>query len=56
MVILLSGYYSFAVKEEDIRPHLENGPINDVVRDKKLFIVDYRILDGVQTKKNYTVF
>ena len=44
------------MNEEDIQPHLEGRALNDVLKDKKLFIVDYRDFDGVQGKENYTVF
>ena len=48
--------FSFAVKEEDIRSHLEDRELKDALKDKKLFIIDYRDFDGVQGKENYTVF
>ena len=48
--------FSFAVNEEDIQCHLEDRQLKDALKDKKLFIVDYRDFDGVQGKENYTVF
>ena len=43
----ISATLSFAVKEEDIRPHLEDRELKDALKNKKLFIVDYRDFDGV---------
>ena len=46
---------SFAVSENDLRPLLENHGLDDVLKNKKLFIVDYRILDGIKGMPNKTV-
>ena len=48
-MISLPEYCSFALNEED-------RAINDALKNKKLFIVDYRVFDGLQGKKNLTVF
>ena len=51
----ISCDFSFAVNEGDIQCHLEDRQLKDALKDKKLFIVDYRDFDGVQGKENYTV-
>ena len=38
-----------------MRPHLEGSAISDALKDKKLFIVDYRVFDGLEGKTNFTV-
>ena len=48
-------FSSFAVSENDLRPLLENRRLDDVLKDKKLFIVDYRIFDGMRGMPNKTV-
>ena len=49
-------FYSFAVGEDKLCPLLENRGLDDVLKSKKLFIVDYRILDGIKGVKNKTVW
>ena len=43
------------MSQNDLRPLLENRGLDDVLKDKKLFIVDYRILDGIKGMPNKTV-
>ena len=43
------------MSDNDLRPLLENRRLDDVLKDKKLFIVDYRILDGIKGMPNKTV-
>ena len=47
--------FRFTVNEEDLRSLIEDRSLNDVLKDKKLFIVDYSILDGIKGVKNKTV-
>ena len=47
--------YSFAVNEKELLPLIEYCSLDDVLKDKKLFIVDYRILDGIKGMPNKTV-
>ena len=48
-------YSSFAVSENDLRPLIENRRLDDALKDKKLFIVDYGIFDGIEGMPNKTV-
>ena len=50
-----SLYFSFAIDKEEIRPHIENRDLKSVLKDKKLFIVDHRVLDGIKGHKNLEV-
>ena len=43
------------MSENNLRSLLENRGLDDVIKDKKLFIVDYRILDGIKGMPNKTV-
>ena len=54
LVIQLMSF-RFAVNEKDLRPLIEDRGLDDVINDRKLFIVDYRILEGIKGVKNKTV-
>ena len=43
------------MSEQDLRPLIEDRTLDDVLKQKKLFIVDYSILDGIKGVKNKTV-
>ena len=45
-------FSSFAVSENDLRPLIENRRLDDALKDKKLFIVDYGIFDGIEGMPN----
>ena len=45
----------FALNKEDLRPYLEWKDLKEAIEQKKLFIIDYRIFDGIQGIKGRKV-
>lgn len=48
-------FIRFGVTEDDIAPFLEGLTVSEAISEKRLFLIDLEILDGVTCFKEYVV-
>ena len=53
IIFLLNS--SFSVTNELVQPHLEGMVLAEALEKKRLFIVDYNLLDGIMPRQGYYV-